>query len=137
MTLESMILPRCRNALQCWARLGVCSVAPASSKVQDRGQADRCTDWPRPVCVRWLLHCSHWEKDAVLYDTMIRRTRAALATGGALRAFLWYQGESDAAEKSRADQYEHKLIAFFHNLRTDLSHQDLPIIQVVDKTPKS
>jgi hypothetical protein len=73
---------------------------------------------------------TQWEKGGFLYNQMIVRTKAALEKGGTLKALLWYQGESDCGEKSRADHYEQRLIVFFNNVRTDLEMHDLPIIQV-------
>lgn len=71
-----------------------------------------------------------WEKGRVLYNHMIQRTKAALEKGGTLKALLWYQGESDAVEKSLADHYEQRLVTFFNHVRTDLNNHNLPIIQV-------
>jgi len=73
---------------------------------------------------------AEWERGQVLYDRMIERTKAAMQNGGTLKALLWYQGESDADRKSRAEQYEQKLITFFNNVRADLQSPDLPIFQV-------
>lgn len=74
---------------------------------------------------------AEWERGEVLYDRMIERTKAAMQSGGALKAVLWYQGESDADRKSRAEHYEQKLITFFNNVRADLQSPDLPIFQVI------
>ncbi|XP_024402321.1 probable carbohydrate esterase At4g34215 [Physcomitrium patens] len=76
-----------------------------------------------------------WEKGRVLYNHMIQRTKAALEKGGTLKALLWYQGESDAVEKSLADHYEQRLVTFFNHVRTDLNNHNLPIIQVAINWP--
>lgn len=80
---------------------------------------------------------AEWERGEVLYDRMIERTKAAMQSGGALKAVLWYQGESDADRKSRAEHYEQKLITFFNNVRADLQSPDLPIFQVAIYWPKA
>ncbi|KAF8024567.1 hypothetical protein BT93_F1670 [Corymbia citriodora subsp. variegata] len=73
---------------------------------------------------------SEWERGTFLYDQLIKRARAATNEGATIRALLWYQGESDAVEKSDAVQYKGRLEKFFSDVRTDLQWPELPIFQV-------
>ncbi|XP_050227044.1 probable carbohydrate esterase At4g34215 [Mercurialis annua] len=73
---------------------------------------------------------SQWEKGGFLYDQLVQRTRAALSSGGVVRAMLWYQGESDTLYEEDADAYKWRLEKFFTDVRADLHHPFLPIYQV-------
>ncbi|GLJ43371.1 hypothetical protein SUGI_0900960 [Cryptomeria japonica] len=71
-----------------------------------------------------------WEKGSFLYNSMIHRTKAALARGGVLRAILWYQGESDATHEKSAECYKENLEKFIHDVRSDLQQPNLLFLQV-------
>ncbi|KAL3734874.1 hypothetical protein ACJRO7_024105 [Eucalyptus globulus] len=73
---------------------------------------------------------SEWERGTFLYDQLMRRARAGTNDGGTIKAFLWYQGESDTVEESDAVQYKGRLEKFFTDVRTDLQSPELPIFQV-------
>ncbi len=45
-----------------------------------------------------------------------------------IRGLIWYQGESDAGDLSKANNYESNLNAFFLDVRTRLGVSDLPIV---------
>jgi sialate O-acetylesterase len=60
---------------------------------------------------------------ASLYGSMLRRCAVA---GGRVRGMLWYQGESDAVEKTSA-AYGSKFREFIQALRVDLRQADLPV----------
>ncbi|XWS21244.1 hypothetical protein CRYUN_Cryun30bG0038800 [Craigia yunnanensis] len=50
--------------------------------------------------------------------------------GGAIRAILWYQGESDTGTKENAEAYKGKLEKLIQDLRSDLNLPTFPFIQV-------
>jgi sialate O-acetylesterase len=62
-----------------------------------------------------------------LYGAMIERIRMG---GGKLRGVLWYQGESDALDSRRAEQYEKAFLHLVDALRKDTGIKDLPFIYV-------
>jgi sialate O-acetylesterase len=66
-----------------------------------------------------------------LYGALLRRTKAALETGGdiRLRGVLWYQGESDCDAQS-APHYQERTINLINNLRADLDFPELPFYLV-------
>ncbi|GLJ33248.1 hypothetical protein SUGI_0668870 [Cryptomeria japonica] len=75
-----------------------------------------------------------WEKGSFLYTNMINRTKVALGyntgSSNALRALLWYQGESDANSEEIADSYRQNLERLIYDIRSDLQQPDLLFIQV-------
>lgn len=82
-------------------------------------------------CAIGGTNISQWEKGSLLYRHMLKRARASVAEGsGTLRAFLWYQGESDTIVKQDAELYGRRLEKLFQDIRLDLMSPMLPIIQV-------
>ena len=75
---------------------------------------------------------SQWQKGEFLYEETVRRAKAAMLAsgGGSYEAVLWYQGESDTVDMVDASVYKNRLVQFFSDLRNDLQHPNLPIIQV-------
>ncbi|KAG2257839.1 hypothetical protein Bca52824_077133 [Brassica carinata] len=75
---------------------------------------------------------SQWQKGEFLYEETVRRAKAAMVAsgGGSYEAVLWYQGESDTVDMVDASVYKNRLVQFFSDLRNDLQHPNLPIIQV-------
>ncbi|CAG7905813.1 unnamed protein product [Brassica rapa] len=74
---------------------------------------------------------SQWQKGEFLYEETVKRAKAAVASGGgSYQAVLWYQGESDTVDMVDASDYKRRLIKFFNDLRSDLQHPNLPIVQV-------
>ncbi|KAJ0245651.1 Sialate O-acetylesterase domain-containing protein [Hirschfeldia incana] len=74
---------------------------------------------------------SQWQKGEFLYEETVKRAKAAVASGGgSYQAVLWYQGESDTVDMVDALDYKSRLVKFFNDLRSDLQHPNLPIIQV-------
>lgn len=73
---------------------------------------------------------SQWAKGSNLYNQMVARARAAVKTGGTIRAILWYQGESDTVDKSDAEAYRGNMETLINNLRADLNNPSLLIIGV-------
>ncbi|KAL0847908.1 hypothetical protein Bca101_021155 [Brassica carinata] len=75
---------------------------------------------------------SQWQKGESLYEETVRRAKAAKVAsgGGSYQAVLWYQGESDTVDMVDASVYKKRLVQFFNDLRNDLQHPNLPIIQV-------
>ncbi|KAK9838152.1 hypothetical protein WJX81_004549 [Elliptochloris bilobata] len=74
-----------------------------------------------------------WLPGADLYEQMVRRTESALRAApgvAALRALLWYQGESDADTEERADELPGKFASMVAALRARLGAPQLPVLQV-------
>lgn len=72
---------------------------------------------------------SRWMPDADdLYPIAVARAKAALATGGRLRAILWHQGEGDSWSRDAAESYSSRLQTMVTRLRADLNAQDVPFI---------
>ncbi|KAH6796859.1 hypothetical protein C2S52_021413 [Perilla frutescens var. hirtella] len=71
-----------------------------------------------------------WSRVGKHYINMLAMARAAVADGGVLRGFLWYQGESDSKLQSDVDLYKGKLVDLFNNVRADLQSPSLQIIEV-------
>lgn len=72
---------------------------------------------------------SRWMPDADdLYPIAVARAKAALATGGRLRAILWHQGEGDSWSREAAESYSSRLQTMVTRLRADLNAQDVPFI---------
>ncbi|GKA88469.1 probable carbohydrate esterase [Tanacetum coccineum] len=70
-----------------------------------------------------------WAKGERLYEDMVRRVKCAVASGGEVKAMLWYQGESDCV-KGAAESYKANMERFIFDVREDLGLPSLPIIQV-------
>lgn len=81
-------------------------------------------------CAIGGTNISEWRKGSFHYEQMVGRTRAALQSGGVIRAFLWYQGEADTVTLEDAQSYKGRSEKFFMDLRSDLQDPMLPIIQV-------
>ncbi|ONI33515.1 hypothetical protein PRUPE_1G430100 [Prunus persica] len=81
-------------------------------------------------CAVGGTNITHWARGSFLYNQMIRRAKAALNNGGTIRALLWYQGESDTANREDAKSYKNRVETFFGDVRLDLQSPALPIIQV-------
>ncbi|PSS29310.1 Carbohydrate esterase [Actinidia chinensis var. chinensis] len=71
-----------------------------------------------------------WARGTELYENMVKRTKAAVASGGEIKAVLWFQGESDASSQQDAESYKANMEIFIHDVRSDLQLPSLPIIQV-------
>lgn len=66
-----------------------------------------------------------------VYGHALARLRSALRRPGAvLRAFVWYQGETDALDETAANAYATTCQALFDGLRSDLGLPNLPIFVV-------
>ncbi|BBN70033.1 hypothetical protein with DUF303 [Prunus dulcis] len=81
-------------------------------------------------CAVGGTNITQWARGSFLYNQMIRRAKAALNNGGTIRALLWYQGESDTANREDAKSYKNRVETFFGDVRLDLQSPALPIIQV-------
>ncbi|RAL44350.1 unnamed protein product [Cuscuta campestris] len=72
-----------------------------------------------------------WARGEDLYESMVRRAKAAICGDGCdIKALLWYQGESDTLSKHDAESYKANMDTLIHNIRSDLNIPSLPIIQV-------
>lgn len=58
-----------------------------------------------------------WEKGMDLYESMVRRGRKAKEGGGAIKAVLWFQGESDCLTKEDAELYKPRMERLVEDLR--------------------
>lgn len=72
-----------------------------------------------------------WAKGTWLYDQLLIRANESLKEGGAMRAILWYQGESDTVRKKDAGTYKANLEKLIMDLRSDLNIPNLLLIQVL------
>ncbi|KAH6758911.1 hypothetical protein C2S51_019146 [Perilla frutescens var. frutescens] len=72
-----------------------------------------------------------WSRGRKLYNDTIERTKAALKDGGAPRALLWFQGESDTSNLENAKSYNTHFEQFIAHVRCDLQLPTLPVVQVV------
>lgn len=74
-----------------------------------------------------------WARGEHLYESMVRRARAAVEGEGGgceIKAVVWYQGESDTSTQHDAEAYKANMESLIHNVRLDLQSPSLPIIQV-------
>ncbi|WCJ35488.1 hypothetical protein M5689_016743 [Euphorbia peplus] len=81
-------------------------------------------------CAIGGTNISQWAKGGFLYGELVRRTEAALKSGGVIRGMLWYQGESDTKVEEETQFYKGRLREFFEDFRGDMHHPLLRIIQV-------
>ncbi|KAL3655231.1 hypothetical protein CASFOL_001017 [Castilleja foliolosa] len=82
-------------------------------------------------CAVGGTNISEWRRGGSLYNQVLSRAQAALRGGGGLiRAFLWYQGESDTVNHEDAKLYGRRLDKFLTEIRNDLLSPFLPVIQV-------
>lgn len=65
-----------------------------------------------------------WQRDSLLFNETVKRTRAAMKQG-TLRGVLWLQGGSD---KNDTRRYLRRLIAFIAHLRASLDMPNLPFV---------
>ena len=64
--------------------------------------------------------------DESLYGAMLERIQMV----GRIRGVLWYQGESEALEPTKAPTYERNLLRLVDSLRRDTGIEDLPFVYV-------
>lgn len=69
-----------------------------------------------------------WSPGGNLYNEALRRLRAGLVAGGALRGILWHQGERDSRDPQMARDYLYRLGAFLGRLRQDLNAPYIPFL---------
>ncbi|GAA0152352.1 esterase [Lithospermum erythrorhizon] len=81
-------------------------------------------------CAVGGTNISEWRRGSHLYNQLMRRSNAALGSGGRIRALLWYQGESDTLNHQDAKLYKKRLTRLFNHLRSDLQLPSLPLIMV-------
>ncbi|CAA2962325.1 Hypothetical predicted protein [Olea europaea subsp. europaea] len=108
-----------------------CGVGPGMSFANSVLERDPCLGVIGLVpCASGGTNITEWKRGSYLYNRLLKRAYAALRDGGKIRAILWYQGESDSADETRAKMYKKRLIEFFLDIRQDLAFPVLPIIQV-------
>lgn len=90
----------------------------------------------RPPTAIALVPCAvggtsiqEWARGTSLYESLVRRARAA-ETAGRLAAVLWYQGESDTVAREDAEAYGGRMERLIRDMRADLFSPELPLIQV-------
>ncbi|KAG8061885.1 hypothetical protein GUJ93_ZPchr0003g18333 [Zizania palustris] len=88
-------------------------------------------------CAQGGTPIANWSRSTELYDRMVTRGRAAMATvghGGEARpklgALLWYQGEADTIRREDAEVYAPRMEAMVRDVRRDLALPELLVIQV-------
>lgn len=75
----------------------------------------------------WQPGIRYDETGAFPWDDALTRARAALVNGGAFKAILWHQGESDATADA-APLYESRLRDLIARFRTELGDPSLPFV---------
>ena len=70
---------------------------------------------------------SRWQRSGDLYETVIRRARAAMRQG-TLRGVLWLHGERDAKQLETARTYGVRLTEMISDLRNDLERPNLAFV---------
>ena len=70
---------------------------------------------------------SRWMPGEDLYERALAIAREALG-GGALKAILWHQGETDAQHLERAQSYGQRLAEMVGTLRQALDATDVPFV---------
>ncbi|OBZ87592.1 hypothetical protein A0J61_04359 [Choanephora cucurbitarum] len=75
--------------------------------------------------IDWEAVCE--DPDMSLYNAMLDKTKKA---GGDITGVLWYQGESDALDSTRAENYGESFQNWMSRLRQDLDQPELPIVFV-------
>lgn len=65
-----------------------------------------------------------WSKNKRYYKDAIKRTNAAIASGGTLKGILWHQGEGNHKDTN----YLMKLKSLIENLRADFNNPKLPFV---------
>lgn len=81
-------------------------------------------------CAIGGTNISEWRRSSNLYNQLISRARAAVHSGGIIRAMLWYQGETDTIDLDNANLYKSRLEEFFTDVRSELMSPMLPVILV-------
>lgn len=81
-------------------------------------------------CAIGGTHIREWVKGTNNYTRLVDRIIASEKFGGKVKAFFWFQGESDASVKVDTEFYEQNLTKLLTDLRKDLDRPDLPIILV-------
>ncbi|CAA3019549.1 Hypothetical predicted protein [Olea europaea subsp. europaea] len=108
-----------------------CGVGPGMSFANLVLERDPCLGVIGLVpCAFGGTNITRWKRGSELYNRLLTRAYAALQDGGKIRAILWYQGESDSTDETRAKMYKMRLIEFFLDIRRDLASPALPIVQV-------
>ncbi|EAZ29369.1 hypothetical protein OsJ_13439 [Oryza sativa Japonica Group] len=86
-------------------------------------------------CAQGGTPIANWTRGTELYERMVGRGRAAMATAGAgagarMGALLWYQGEADTIRREDAEVYARKMEGMVRDVRRDLALPELLVIQV-------
>lgn len=86
-------------------------------------------------CAQGGTPIANWTRGTELYERMVARGRAAMATAGAgagarMGALLWYQGEADTIRREDAEVYARKMEGMVRDVRRDLALPELLVIQV-------
>ncbi|CAA2986309.1 Hypothetical predicted protein [Olea europaea subsp. europaea] len=105
-----------------------CGVGPGMSFANLVLERDPCLGVIGLVpCAFGGTNITEWKRGSNLYNRLLKRAYAALKDGGKIRAILWYKGESDSTDETRAKMYKTRLIEFFLDIRRDLASPALPI----------
>jgi len=81
--------------------------------------------WEPPAGAKRELPSESSMTSDSFYGSMMRRLAA---TGGRVKAVLWYQGESDAADRAQAAAFKKRFLRFVAALRADIGQPSLPIL---------
>ncbi|XP_027092385.1 probable carbohydrate esterase At4g34215 [Coffea arabica] len=108
-----------------------CGIGPGMAFANSVLQGDPSSGYIGLVpCAVGGTNISQWARGTDLYNQLIRRARAAVQSGGIIRALLWYQGESDTVSFEDARRYKSNLQRFLTDVRSGLQSPILPVFQV-------
>ncbi|KAL2318493.1 hypothetical protein Fmac_032369 [Flemingia macrophylla] len=81
-------------------------------------------------CAMGGTKIGEWARGSRLYSELLQRAISAIGDGGAIRALVWYQGESDTVREEDAEAYRGKMERLIFDIRSDLHLPSLLVIQV-------
>ncbi|KAL1342875.1 hypothetical protein HN51_029351 [Arachis hypogaea] len=109
----------------------VCGVGPGMSFAN---AVRRRVDSPLGLvpCAAGGTAIKEWARGEELYENMVKRAKESVKEDdkSAIKALLWYQGESDTSSEEDAEAYKVNMENLIQNVRQDLNLPSLPIIQV-------
>ncbi|XP_020237731.1 probable carbohydrate esterase At4g34215 [Cajanus cajan] len=108
-----------------------CGVGPGMAFAKEVAKGGGGPGWVGLVpCAVGGTKIGEWSRGSRLYNELVQRAVSAIGDGGALRALVWYQGESDTVREEDAEAYKGRMERLIMDLRSDLHLPSLLVIQV-------